>query len=96
MESLNGVFLRPLLHLTKEHLVTYMQHKALDWREDESNLSRNYKRNKIRLDLIPLMEELAGGKDALRKRMLSLVEQSEGVKQAIAYLVSMNTLVRAS
>eukprot|EP01031_Cornospumella_fuschlensis_P038320 gene38320-46568_t len=86
MEGVNGVFLRPLLHLTKEQLVTYMQHRALDWREDESNLSRNYKRNKVRLDLIPRMEELAGGRDAFRKRMLALVEQSEGVRQVMTYL----------
>lgn len=59
--------IRPLLRLTKDQLRMYMTTRGLEWREDESNESRKYKRNTVRLDLIPLMETLAGGADALRK-----------------------------
>jgi tRNA(Ile)-lysidine synthase TilS/MesJ len=38
-----------------------------DWREDASNAQKKYKRNAVRLDLIPAMEHLAGGAGALRK-----------------------------
>ena len=83
-----GHFLRPLLHLGKEQLVRYLLSRGLDWREDSSNQSRNYKRNKVRLDLLPLLEELAGGKEAFQKRMLSFVEQSQEVRQFMTRMVN--------
>jgi tRNA(Ile)-lysidine synthase len=87
MEGVAGCFLRPLLHLSKQHLLEYMNARDLDWREDASNQSRKYKRNKVRLDLLPLMEELAGGKGALQRRMQALAAQSRQVKDAMAYAV---------
>jgi tRNA(Ile)-lysidine synthase TilS/MesJ len=67
-EDGNGVhIIRPLLKVTKDQLREYMTARGLDWQEDESNTSRKYKRNAVRLDLIPLMEKLAGGTDALKK-----------------------------
>lgn len=47
------------------------------WYEDQSNQSKKYKRNEVRLDLIPLMSKLAGGKDALNTRLNNMYDQSK-------------------
>lgn len=57
--------IKPLLPLKKSQLVEYMTEKGLNWMEDNSNEKRDYKRNRIRLDLVPLLEDLSGGEDAL-------------------------------
>ena len=55
------IFFKPLLQLTKQQLIDYLMVRSLQWREDRSNQdSEQYKRNKVRLQLVPLMSELAG------------------------------------
>lgn len=83
MRQVDGFYFRPVLHLSKEDLVTYLTQRNLEWKEDLSNQSRMYKRNKVRLDLIPIMEELAGGQEALARRLLALSVQGEDVKQLL-------------
>jgi tRNA(Ile)-lysidine synthase TilS/MesJ len=55
------IFFKPLLQLTKQQLTDYLMVRGLQWREDRSNQdNEQYKRNKVRLQLVPLMSELAG------------------------------------
>lgn len=49
---------RPFLHLRKASLFEYAQENELVWREDSSNAEAHYTRNKIRLELIPLLREI--------------------------------------
>jgi hypothetical protein len=87
-----GRFLRPLLGVTKEEITAYMKEKHYEWREDSSNAERKYKRNVLRLDVLPQMEGLAGGKDALRKYVCTLYHKYDGVVipglSCAAFLVS--------
>lgn len=46
--------LRPLLMQEKETLEAMLQRLGISWREDASNASRTWKRNRVRHDLIPL------------------------------------------
>ncbi|MBC9812862.1 tRNA lysidine(34) synthetase TilS [Crocinitomicaceae bacterium CZZ-1] len=48
---------RPFLHLSKEELYQYAINNQLVWREDLSNQSTRYLRNKWRLEYIPLMKK---------------------------------------
>ncbi len=45
--------LRPLLPFTKEELLAYLEQRGEAHREDSSNQSRKYSRNRIRHDLLP-------------------------------------------
>lgn len=50
-------YIRPLLHVPKEELIRYATEKGIKWREDQSNQSVEYLRNKCRLEFIPQMEK---------------------------------------
>ena len=82
-----GYFIKPMLPLSKDQIRNYMATNQFKWMEDDSNASKKYKRNKVRLDLIPLVEELSGGKLALFNRMNDLETQSTELKSFFEYEV---------
>jgi tRNA(Ile)-lysidine synthase len=48
---------RPLINIRKDELIHYAKVRGLSWKEDETNQLMNFTRNKIRLDIIPKIEE---------------------------------------
>lgn len=48
--------IRPLIEVSREEVVEYLQDKGLDYREDSSNTQRDHLRNRLRLELIPLLK----------------------------------------
>lgn len=54
----NGDIVRPLLCITRQELTDYLQHIGQAYVTDSTNLQDEYTRNKIRLNLIPLMQEI--------------------------------------
>ena len=50
--------IRPLLFFTREEIDEIFLQSAFPYREDSSNLSVKYARNKIRLEVIPVLKEL--------------------------------------
>lgn len=51
------LFLRPLLALRKEQLVNWLENVGAIWREDASNRTDTYYRNRLRSNVIPGWEE---------------------------------------
>jgi tRNA(Ile)-lysidine synthase len=49
-------FVRPLLGTTRNELEMYLKSLVQDWREDESNLERRFLRNRVRHELLPLLD----------------------------------------
>ena len=47
---------RPLLDASRGDVLAYLNTHALEWREDESNTDRVIPRNRVRHDLLPLLE----------------------------------------
>nr|WP_297788511.1 tRNA lysidine(34) synthetase TilS [uncultured Allomuricauda sp.] len=56
--EVNGKVARPLLPFSQEEILEYANSEGVDWREDSSNASTKYLRNKIRHDIVPLLKEL--------------------------------------
>lgn len=83
-EHTNILFGKPLLDVRKEEIIRYLKNRGLAWREDSSNASNKYKRNRVRNELIPLIKEMVGGGTALEKRFANLEEQSQKIHQDIA------------
>ncbi len=51
-----GNIIRPLINVTKLEAREYLQSKGVSWREDSTNSSNEFLRNRIRNELIPLLE----------------------------------------
>jgi tRNA(Ile)-lysidine synthase len=48
---------RPLLAVTRASILAYLKDRKLTWREDESNADRSFLRNRVRHELLPLLEK---------------------------------------
>lgn len=57
----NGKLIRPLLEVSREEILAFQKEHNLVYREDSSNASAKYTRNKIRHHLVPLIEEINPG-----------------------------------
>jgi tRNA(Ile)-lysidine synthase len=57
MRPRNGLFIRPLLSFSREEILTFLSERRHDFVEDASNRERRFTRNRIRLDLLPLLRE---------------------------------------
>lgn len=53
-----GYIIRPLLFLGADEIAAYVHTHGLAYRDDASNFSTKYARNKIRLEVIPRLKEL--------------------------------------
>lgn len=56
--EINDNIVRPLLPFSREQLESYAKENRLQWREDSSNISDKYLRNKLRHHVIPLLKEV--------------------------------------
>ena len=56
--SQNGNIIRPMLPFSRKEIEEYVSENNLQWREDSSNASDKYLRNKIRHHIIPVFKEI--------------------------------------
>ena len=56
--SQNDKIIRPLLTFSRAEIETFAKGNNISWREDSSNTSDKYVRNKIRHQLVPILKEL--------------------------------------
>lgn len=80
----NGNVVRPLLCASRQEVVAYLHRMNQTYVTDSTNLEDEYTRNKIRLNLLPLMEEINPSvKDGLVKTSSYLNDVSKVYQQAI-------------
>jgi len=58
MSYLDGDILRPLLDLRKNEIIDYLEENKIAFYNDPTNKSEDYLRNKVRLKVIPLIEQI--------------------------------------
>ena len=59
-QTIDGIhILRPMLGLSRDEIREALRKDGIAWREDSSNRNKAYLRNRIRMELIPMMEEIA-------------------------------------
>lgn len=92
-EGLTGIktekeeIIRPLLDFSRKQIEAYARKKHYKWREDSSNASDKYMRNKIRHHIVPVMEELNPQLlDSFAKTQQHLQESMDLVEDYISLL----------
>ncbi|PQJ68583.1 tRNA lysidine(34) synthetase TilS [Polaribacter butkevichii] len=56
--EINGNIVRPLLKFSRNDILTFAKENNISWREDKSNASTKYIRNKIRHQILPVLKEI--------------------------------------
>jgi len=79
-----GVHYRPMLNIKKSEIIQYTKDNHLSWVEDDSNTDTNFRRNFLRLDIIPKLE--VAYKNLAKTLTRSAKHQSEALQliQALA------------
>ena len=57
----SGPFVRPLIGVGRAAIAAYAEAHGLTWREDASNAEPKYLRNRVRHELLPLLENMSPG-----------------------------------
>jgi tRNA(Ile)-lysidine synthase len=71
LEGPEGAILRPLLHARRSDIEAYLNALGQTWREDSTNRHLTFTRNRIRHELLPLLE---GWNPKLREHLAQMAE----------------------
>lgn len=78
MKPRNGLIVRPLLETTRGQIVEYLEREGLTYVTDSTNACNDFKRNRLRNELIPRLNELfAGASDSIARTINNLRSQSD-------------------
>ena len=83
----NGNIIRPLLPFSRLEIENYALENKIQWREDSSNASDKYFRNKLRHDIVPILKELNTGFLDSFQNTLHHLQQAESLVEDASKLV---------
>jgi len=72
--------IRPLVTLRREEVRQILRREGIAWREDSSNESERFTRNRVRNNLLPKIADAPGGMDGLR----AFARAVEGLEEELA------------
>lgn len=75
MNAREGRLIRPLLSLTREQTTAYCLARGLTWRDDESNLSARYARNRVRHALLEALKSVHPAAESNVLRTVALLRE---------------------
>ncbi len=85
--AINKTIVRPLLIFSRQEILDHAKAQHIVWREDQSNASTKYVRNKIRHQIIPVLKELNPNLlDAFEKTSSHLKGSQEIIDDSIRQL----------
>ncbi|HEY0979140.1 MAG TPA: tRNA lysidine(34) synthetase TilS [Flavobacteriales bacterium] len=80
----NGAFIRPLIDRRKAEILDYARRNGVPYREDRSNTDPKYLRNRIRGEVLPLLNEVrAGSSDNLIRAVELFRELQEAASRRV-------------
>lgn len=75
-----GIFVRPLLDVSRADIEEYLAAQGILWRTDSTNFDTNYMRNRIRRNLVPFLNEnFFGFEKALLNGAVKAAEDEEAL-----------------
>ena len=79
IKYINGHVVRPFLDSSREQIEEYLKNQNIDFIVDSTNLEDIYLRNKVRLNLIPLLEEINPSAKKTILRSMDNLRQVENI-----------------
>ena len=79
--------IRPFLGISKDQIISWLNSEGLAYRFDKSNLSRNYRRNQLRLELIPQFKKYNPRFGEAITRFQALLQEQEEYLHHEAYRI---------
>lgn len=79
-----GRFARPLIERRRAEILAYLDLLGQPYRTDPTNLEPKYARNRVRLEVLPILEELYPGAAANVARTAALVREDLGALEELA------------
>ncbi|WP_158849286.1 tRNA lysidine(34) synthetase TilS [Algibacter sp. L1A34] len=87
--EVNTIFVRPLLPFSSEAIEYYAKANNIAWRDDSSNASTKYVRNKLRHNLIPILKEINPSLlQSFQTTLSNLKDAKDLVKDSLDHLLS--------
>lgn len=84
MQPVNGHIIRPLLDLSREEIHQYAIDNGLTWREDHTNAETQFLRNKIRHELLPVIDGISKeGRASILKSINHLASENELYRELV-------------
>ncbi|WP_162128082.1 tRNA lysidine(34) synthetase TilS [Flavobacterium phycosphaerae] len=80
----NDTVIRPLLIFPREEITAFAKENKVPWREDSSNASDKYLRNKLRHDVIPVLKELNPSLLTSFENTVSYLKQTQSLAEDAA------------
>jgi tRNA(Ile)-lysidine synthase len=79
MAPREGSLVRPLLGVTRDETAAYCRERGLAWREDASNASDAYARNRVRNELVPALRSLHPAAEENVRRTAEILREEAAV-----------------
>ena len=80
----NGYLVRPMLSVTKQEVLSYCERKGLQYVTDSTNADTVYARNRLRAEVLPVMESLFPGAVKRMGEMSERLREDEAVLSSLA------------
>jgi len=80
IRAVSGKLIRPMLFLSRQEIMSYAGSMKITWREDSSNISVRYLRNKIRHELLPRITKILPG---FPETVVNTMEQLKDAKDVM-------------
>ena len=84
MQPVNGNIIRPLLNVSREEIHQYAIENGITWREDHTNAETQFLRNKIRHELLPVIDSISKeGRASILKSISHLASENELYRELV-------------
>ncbi len=80
MRRRNGIFLRPMLNMSRKDILAYLKRIGQDYVTDSTNLEDDVQRNKLRLDVIPMLEKVT---PAAKQNILRMADNLGDIEKVV-------------
>lgn len=82
MRWINGYIVRPMLNVSRDEIEMYLKDKSLGYVVDSTNAECEFKRNKLRNEVLPVLQKAFPGADDMLMKSLQHLKENRTIYQS--------------